>query len=159
MRLDILRHGLAMPSSPTGDADRVLSTEGGRAIRRLAATLMREHWRPTLALTSPYRRAVQTAALMLAELPDVTLETLEALVPDAVAGDLVAELGAWTEADAHLLLVTHQPLAGEFVNLLTNQSVSLAPGTLVEVACEWPLSVGAGRVLGIHRVPADETLG
>lgn len=153
IRLDVLRHGLALPSSPTGDQDRVLSEQGTLEIRRLAAALVREHWRPTLALTSPYLRARQTAALMLESLPEVALESLEALSPDVLTAELVTELAAWVEADAHLLLVTHQPLAGEFVNQLTNQSVSLAPGTLIELECELPLAAGAGRVVGIRRAP------
>jgi phosphohistidine phosphatase len=156
IRLDVLRHGLALPSSPTGDPDRVLSEQGILEIRRLAAALVREHWRPTLALTSPYLRARQTAALMLEALPEVMLESLEALAPDALTGDLVTELGTWVEPDEHLLLVTHQPLAGELVNRLTNQSVSLAPGTLIELRCELPLAASAGRVVGVRRAPAAE---
>lgn len=155
MRIDVLRHGHALATSPDGDAGRALSADGVRAIARLAETLRREGWAPTRAFTSPYRRARETAVLILENHATVPIELFPALVPESDPDALIESLAPWATPDAHLLLVTHQPLAGDFVKRVTSESLSIAPGTLVEIECDAPLRAGKGRATGVWRAPGS----
>jgi phosphohistidine phosphatase len=109
----ILRHGIAETAKPgQPDEDRALTGEGRKKLRAVLKVAARAGLKPALILTSPYRRAVQTA--------EIAAETLnyqnevapaQALEPGGQPEDV------WTEIRAHpecrqILLATHEPLAG-----------------------------------------------
>jgi phosphohistidine phosphatase len=107
MLLALMRHGAAKPAaSGRRDADRPLTPEGRRRLRRLVRALRQSRLRFDRLLHSPWRRAAETAELVtpLLEGP-ATAEPLLARPPGA---DLLACLGG-----ERPLLVGHQPWLGQ----------------------------------------------
>jgi phosphohistidine phosphatase len=111
MELYILRHGIA-EDAPAGqpDSDRALTAEGKKKLRALLRVVKDAKVAPTLILTSPYKRAVQTAQIAAEVLgyPGDLLRT-KALLPSASPTE------AWSEVRAHqgdpqVLLAGHEPL-------------------------------------------------
>lgn len=111
MQIYLLRHGIAEDGRPgLRDADRALTPEGMkklRAVLRLARTAGAQ---PSLILSSPYRRARETAEIASKELTyagDI-LQT-HALTPES------SPQAVWDEVRVHrgeqaLLLAGHEPL-------------------------------------------------
>jgi phosphohistidine phosphatase len=105
MEIYLLRHGIAEDGYP--DAQRALTAEGKEKLRKV---LKRSGAKPSLILTSPYRRAVETAEIA-AEVLGYTdeIERANALTPDG------SPTGVWDEIRAHkgetaILLASHEPL-------------------------------------------------
>ncbi len=65
MNVILVRHAIAEDAKPgQSDAARRLTEEGIEKFRRSAAGIANAHERPDAILTSPYRRAVETAAIL-----------------------------------------------------------------------------------------------
>src|SRR5207249_6891870 len=83
MILDLLRHGEAVAAGSGLDRDRPLSAAGMMSLHRLRRQLLETGWRPGRAFTSPYRRAMESAAILLQDLPTtIPPETLAELAPE-----------------------------------------------------------------------------
>ena len=126
----LLRHGKASGQAP----DAVLLPEGRAHLHRLGRHLASEGWRPVRIVTSPYRRALETAALVgdLLGLSEPAT-TLSDLVPESEPDDaLTAVLAAIDEADP-VLVVAHLPLLDRLLHHLTGEFPGFAPGTFAEV--------------------------
>ena len=62
MHVYILRHGIAEDERPgVGDAERALTVDGRRKLRYVLKSVAEAGSRPSLIMTSPLKRAVQTA--------------------------------------------------------------------------------------------------
>ncbi len=134
MDLFFLRHGEA-ESHAVNDAARCLTLGGERDVQGVIASRRAELAAIDIIVTSPYRRALQTAKIA-ARVLDFERELL-------VTGQL--EPGAEPQAlfrfiddlDARsVLLVTHQPLVGNVVSLLSGDTDCLATGTANLVALQ-----------------------
>lgn len=146
--LDLLRHGQALPGSPTGDHGRPLAPTGRLTLERLGARLEREGARYDCVLASPLVRATQSAAAVLGAFPThPPVETLGELAPDSTPTALLAALRSLEVADGHALLVGHQPLLGQLALLLTGTETTFAPGSLVRIECHRGPVAGSGRIL------------
>lgn len=112
MRLFVMRHGLAMdrddPSCPP-DPERPLTAKGVIRTRRASRGLAILGAVPSLVLTSPYLRAVQTAEVAADELGlgAESMRETDALRPERGPGDIFAELADLP--DDEVLLVGHAP--------------------------------------------------
>jgi phosphohistidine phosphatase len=128
MELYLLRHGIAEDASPTGrDADRALVPEGKRKLREILKTAAKAGVKPDLILSSPYKRAQETALIAAKEL-GYEHEILESnsLVPNAHPQEL------WEEVRVHrttprLLIASHEPLLSSAAAFLLN-----APGMMID---------------------------
>jgi phosphohistidine phosphatase len=124
----LVRHGIAGPA-PAGmsDSDRRLTAEGRRRMRRVALGLKRLGVAPDIILSSPLRRALETAAIVAPVLGnDLAIETYVPLAPGHVPTELLRGLGHYRKAQ-RLLLVGHQPSLGQLLShLLTGSSALLA---------------------------------
>jgi phosphohistidine phosphatase len=146
--LDVLRHGEAEPAGSRGDSARELSSAGRRAITELTQGLAREAWRPDRIFSSPLARARQTAQIVRAGIPDAPeIEELYELLAETDPSDTLAALQAMNVVTGHVLLVTHQPLAGRLAALLTGEAPGFSPGTLVRIECAAGLQPDRGRVV------------
>jgi phosphohistidine phosphatase len=150
-RIDLLRHGAAVPAGPGGDALRALSAEGAATIRMLAAALARSDWRPERAFSSPLTRARETTTILLREAgvsPPVSImpELATARTPEDLALAVATALGS----ARHVLLVGHQPLLGELVGYWTGKPSALAAGEFVSVGFIGEPAPRAGRVAERH---------
>ena len=69
MEIYLLRHGIAEDRSSTGrDSDRRLTDEGRAKLRRVLERVHQAGVRPSLILSSPYKRALETAEIAAHEL-------------------------------------------------------------------------------------------
>ncbi len=148
LRIDLLRHGLALPAGPSGDATRALAPEGVASLRALAALLARAGWRPDHAFTSPLARARETATIVLRE-AGVAIEAavLGELEPEREPANVSIALSAEIGAARRVLVVGHQPLLGRLAGYWTRTPVPLAPGELLGVEFDARPVSGAGRIV------------
>jgi phosphohistidine phosphatase len=146
--LDILRHGEAEPAGSGGDAVRPLSLAGRGVVAALAAGLAMEGWRHERIFSSPMLRARHTAEIVRDATPDAAaIERMDELLPERDPSDVLAVLGAHGATAGHVLLVTHQPLAGRLAALLTGDAPAFRPGTLVRIECAAGPGPGSGRLI------------
>jgi phosphohistidine phosphatase len=119
MELYILRHGIAEDTSSTGrDEDRKLTAEGRKKLRQILKAASHAGVQPSLVLTSPYVRAVETSRIAAEELAysgDV--------IPSATLTPGGRPEDVWTEIRTHsdapqLLLSSHNPLCAELAGYL-----------------------------------------
>ncbi len=129
MQVYILRHGIAEDVKPGGnDPDRALTNEGRKKLREVLRAAERADVVPSLIVTSPYLRAVQTAEVVIEVLGYANdLLRTEALIPSADPEDL------WEEIRVHqgvmqLMLVGHEPMLSQLVAFLLN-----SPSLMVDV--------------------------
>lgn len=121
MQLYLLRHAIAEESRPgQSDRDRALVPEGRKKLKEVLRLARQADTAVSLILTSPYRRARETAD-MVADLLSTEAELLESstLQPDGRA-DLI-----WQEVRAHksmdsIMLVSHEPLMSAVAAHLLN---------------------------------------
>ena len=139
MRVYILRHGIAEDAPPGGaDADRALTQEGKQKLRSVLDRARRAGACPSIILTSPLKRAVETAE-MAASILDVAddLVRTNALVPSGSPERVWKEIRA-RKAD-EVLIAGHEPLLSTLVAFLLGCDalmVRMKKGALVCVDVE-----------------------
>ncbi len=125
MDLYLVRHAIAEDRSldqPIPDADRALTPEGIKKMRRNARALRRLAVDIDAVWTSPLERAAQTADIVAAELGiSSRLSALDALAPTGSFDAVVEELRLHAEFRG-VALVGHQPYLGEFASYLLTGS-------------------------------------
>ena len=113
MQIYLLRHGLAEDGKPDSrDADRALTSEGKKKLREVLRHAHAAGMQPELILTSPYKRAVQTAEVAAAVLgyEEQILRT-KVLQPASDPHDVWEEIRVHSHSK-EILLVGHEPLFG-----------------------------------------------
>lgn len=111
MHVYLLRHGIAEDErAGIPDADRGLTLDGRRKLRHVLKSVAEAGSKPSLILSSPFKRALQTAELAASTL-QYTKEILrtKVLVPNS------SPESVWDEIRAHrteegIMLVGHNPL-------------------------------------------------
>jgi phosphohistidine phosphatase len=140
MQIYLLRHGIAEEQRPGHpDAERALTSEGRDKLRRVLKRARAAGAGPSLILSSPYRRAIETA--------DVAVEVLgyagkvvrtRALTPDASPFDVWEELRTHKDEPA-ILLASHEPLMSSLAAFLMDSPsmhVDMKKAALVRVDCD-----------------------
>jgi phosphohistidine phosphatase len=140
MQVYILRHGIAEDVKPGGnDPDRALTNEGRKKLREVLRAAERADVVPSLIVTSPYLRAVQTAEVVIEVLGYANdLLRTEALIPSADPEDL------WEEIRVHqgvmqLMLVGHEPMLSQLAAFLLNSPslmIDVKKGALLRIDIE-----------------------
>lgn len=111
--------------------------EGAEQLRRLAAVLVAEGWRPAAVATSPYRRAMESAEIMVSALaPGTETYVLRELRPDVEPEDAFDAMLGVAPLASPLLVVSHLPLVARLAHDLVGEDLGFSPGTLVEIARE-----------------------
>jgi phosphohistidine phosphatase len=145
MEIYILRHGIADDAAAgQPDSERALTSDGRKKLRSVLRTAASAGVAPSLILTSPYKRAVQTAQIAV-ELFDYKGELLrtKALEPNS------SPKMVWDEIRVHkdevrILLVGHEPLFGRLMAYLLG-----SPELQVE------FKKGALACIELDRFPAE----
>jgi phosphohistidine phosphatase len=122
MNLYILRHAIAVePGTPgyENDADRPLTPDGERKLRRIARGMRRLDLDFDLILSSPFVRARQTAegvakVLKLKE----KLQFTDTLTPGGNTQQLIELLQRYQPVAENVVLVGHEPYLSGLVSLL-----------------------------------------
>ena len=111
MQIYLLRHGIADDGKPgRPDSERALTSEGRDKLRRVLKRARTADCSPSLILTSPYVRAVETAEIAAQVLGyRGKLVKTDALVPDASPQKAWEELRLHKD-EASVLLASHEPL-------------------------------------------------
>jgi len=139
LRVYVLRHGIAEDAPPGGsDADRALTQEGKQKLRRVLERARDAGADPGLILTSPLKRAVETAEIAATVLRGGSeLVRTNALLP---AG---SPERVWKEIRAHkveeLLIAGHEPLLSGVVAYLLGSpavQVNMKKAALVSIELE-----------------------
>ena len=111
MEVYLLRHGDAEPAPEGGsDTERSLTGIGRHDVRRVVSAAKIAHVCPSLILSSPYKRALETAQLA-ADLLDYKgrIRTATSLVPDSSPPALWDEIRGVRD-ETCVLLAGHEPL-------------------------------------------------
>jgi len=136
MRLYFLRHGRAVARDEWGgdDAQRPLTEEGVELVRAEADSLRRMTLDPTVIITSPLVRAVQTAD-SVAERLDLRGRLLhDERLAVGLDLDTLEELVRENDHAAAILFVGHEPDFSEIISGLTGGSrIVLKKGALARV--------------------------
>ena len=138
MRIYLMRHGLAIdrddPDCPA-EAERYLTPKGIERTRAVAAGLAEMGIRPSVLLSSPYVRAVQTGEIVCEAL-DIDAKNLhasDALKPEAKPARIAEELGRLTAEE--VICFGHAPHLDDFIAYAVRAA---APFTILKkagVAC------------------------
>lgn len=140
VELYLLRHGIAADGEAgQPDADRPLTAEGRKKLRSILRSAAAAGVSPSLIMTSPYRRAVQTAQLA-AEVFGYRGDVLRtnALVPGS------SPQAVWDEVRVHrdhgqILLSSHEPLmsaAAAFLLGCAALTVEFKKGSIARIDLE-----------------------
>jgi phosphohistidine phosphatase len=140
MQIYLLRHGIAedvRPGQP--DSERALTAEGRERLRRVLKRAQAAEVNPDAILSSPYRRALETAAVAAEALGCKSqIERTRALVPEASPYDAWEQIRA-RRPDASLLLASHEPLMSSLAALLLGcpaLQVDMKKAALVRIDCD-----------------------
>jgi phosphohistidine phosphatase len=113
----VIRHGVAEEGVDGGDRERALTTAGRAVMQRCAAGLAATAPRPTCILSSPYRRARETADIVAAAFGGVQVIEERALGAGATPADILGALVACCRGDrGAVALIGHEPDLGRFVS-------------------------------------------
>jgi phosphohistidine phosphatase len=118
MKLYLVRHAIAEDSGAgKNDAERALTEAGKERMARATAGLRKLNMQPALILTSPLRRARETAEILADGLGGVEVEFVPELSP---GGELAAIVALLRKQSRHpeIALVGHQPGLGQLASLL-----------------------------------------
>lgn len=128
MDLVLWRHAEAESGEP--DEGRKLTSKGEKQARRVAEWLHNRLPDTAKILSSPARRAQQTAQA-LSEVSHRKVKTLDALAPDSTVDEILVAVG-WTAGKGTLVVVGHQPTLGRIASRL-----------LAGEERDWPVKKGA----------------
>jgi phosphohistidine phosphatase len=140
VQIYLLRHGIAEDGKPgRPDSERALTGEGKEKLRRVLKRARAADCAPSLILSSPYRRAVETAEVA-AEVLGYRKDVLNtrALIPESSPHDV------WDEVRVHrdelaILLASHEPLMSALTAYLlrcAGLQVDMKKAALLRVDCE-----------------------
>jgi len=140
MEIYLLRHAIAEDAAPgLPDADRALTPEGKEKLRRVLKRARQAAVSPSLILTSPYRRALETAEIAAESLGyEGRLISTVTLVPDASPHDLWEEIRS-RRGERAILLASHEPLMRSTTSFLLGApalQVDFKKAGLVRLDCD-----------------------
>jgi len=137
VQIYLLRHGIAENSTP--DSDRALTAEGREKLRRVLARGRDADVAPSLILSSPYRRAIETAEIA-AEVLNYRgkVVKIRELLPEASPYDTWEQIRKHPDESA-ILLASHEPLMSSLAAFLLACPalvVDMKKAALMRVDCE-----------------------
>lgn len=136
MELYILRHGIAEERGKGDDAARALTPAGREKLRRVLERAKKAGVSPSLILTSPYRRALETA-----EMAAKTLDYRKKIVQTDVLLPEAAPDALWEEVrrrrhEGVLLAAGHEPMLSATIAWILGApgiKIDLKKGALVRI--------------------------
>jgi len=140
MEIYLLRHGIAEDHASSGrDADRRLTEEGRQKLRRVLERAHGAGVSPVLILSSPYKRAVETAEIAAHELGyEGKILRVDALTPDSSPSRIWNEIREHRDT-ASVLLAGHEPVFSATVAFIlgsAREMVDFKKGGLVRIDVE-----------------------
>jgi phosphohistidine phosphatase len=140
MNLYLVRHGeaAALGGKVVRDADRPLTVKGEHDIAAMGEALSHMDGDVGVILSSPLRRAVQSAGILAsAHAGRVPVTLTDHLAPGFLPGELMAEILSLGAA-VSVIAVGHQPDLGRLISHLVGDasllSVAIPPGTAARIS-------------------------
>lgn len=140
MEIYLLRHGIAEDAGPGHpDSERALTSEGREKLRRVLKRARAGGVSPSLILSSPYKRAIQTAeeaAEVLAYKGKI--RRTHALTPNSSPHEIWNEIRECRQ-ETEILLASHEPLMSSLASFLLNSpalAVDMKKAALLRVECD-----------------------
>ncbi len=140
MQLYIMRHGIADEGQPgQSDSERALTADGKKKLRDVLKLARAVRVDPTLILTSPYRRALETAQMaadVLGYKGDIVRS--DTLIPAAKPESVWDELRLHGD-ETQVLLAGHDPLFSYLTGYLLrcpNLQIDFKKGAIVRIDLE-----------------------
>jgi phosphohistidine phosphatase len=140
MEIYLLRHGIAEDAhAGQPDAERELTPEGRDKLRRVLKRARAAGVAPAVILSSPYRRAMETASIAAEalEYKGKVVET-QALVPNAAPQEAWEEIRSRHD-ESGVLLASHEPLMSSLAAFLLGSptvAIDMKKAALVRIDCE-----------------------
>ena len=140
MQIYLLRHGIAEDGrAGQPDSERALTDDGRDKLRRVLRRARTADLNPGMILSSPYRRAVETAAVA-AEVLGYKGQVVRtrALAPEASPFDAWEEIRKRKDEVA-ILLASHEPLMSSLASFLLDSPammVDMKKAALVRIDCD-----------------------
>ena len=129
MNLYLLRHGIAAEPGVAGskpDSERPLTAKGEDRLRKAAKAMAEMDLAYDLILSSPFRRAKQTAEIMAKNFKlQKKLAFSDDLTPAGNPRLLIQQLNQLRPEPENVLLVGHEPYLGKLIALLATGNTSL----------------------------------
>jgi phosphohistidine phosphatase len=124
MELFILRHGEAGQRSSSSDTTRPLTSAGKAEILEIAKALKTIGLKFDLVVTSPLKRAYDTA-MLVSDVFNIgsKVQVWNELAPEGKRSEVYHKISTIRE-EYSVLIVGHQPLLGEMVNDIIHKSKS-----------------------------------
>lgn len=148
MKLYLLRHGKSPSPLEAGvktDAERPLSHDGRDDARKAARFLLAQGAKPEIILSSPLRRALQTAHEAAQVLKGPEPRIYDPLSNQISGTELLRKVCAEEgRPNREVLLVGHQPQLGDLASFLTSRMYDLKPAGLIALESE---RSGGGKLL------------
>jgi phosphohistidine phosphatase len=121
MQIYLLRHGIAEDAAPgQPDSARALTPEGKDKLHRVLKRAAKADVGPTLILSSPYKRALETAEIAAEVLAyKGKIVRTNALVPESSPFDTWEEIRSRKD-EKSVLLSSHEPLMSSLAAFLLN---------------------------------------
>jgi phosphohistidine phosphatase len=140
VQIYLLRHGIAEDGAPgRPDSERALTSEGLEKLNRVLHRARSAGLTPSLILSSPYRRALETAEAAVEVLKyEGKIVKTRALVPDASPFDTWEEIRQHPQESA-ILLASHEPLMSALAAFLLASPalvVDMKKAALLRVDCD-----------------------
>jgi phosphohistidine phosphatase len=135
MKLYLIRHGhapTALEAGVSSDAERPLSEKGVAQAKRAGEKLRQRGCAPSAFLTSPLKRALQTAELVSGALSSEP-RIYPPLANEIPGTELLERLEADGLSCPALALVGHQPQLGELAHHLTGAAFDLRPCGIIAI--------------------------
>jgi|KBSMisStaDraftv2_1062788.scaffolds.fasta_scaffold49520_3 phosphohistidine phosphatase len=135
MEIYILRHGEAeMRETGQADSDRKLTVYGKRDLKAVLKVARKLGVAPQVILSSPLRRAQETAKIAAEILHSKHVVETKSLVPDASPELVWKEIGGLQKVDS-ILIAGHNPHLGSLMAMLLEAAlmVDLKKGALVRI--------------------------
>jgi phosphohistidine phosphatase len=146
MELYLLRHGDAEPRQVSApDAERALTPKGKRDVNAITEQARIGNVRPDVVLTSPLRRAKETAAIAQKRMGVKRLLETKVLLPDTPPESVWKELSSLEGAE-QVLLAGHEPCLSRLAQFLLRAKfgMDLKKGAMLRITIP---RTGGGGVL------------
>jgi phosphohistidine phosphatase len=129
--LYILRHGIAVTRGDAAyplDSDRPLTPKGIKRTRRIADGMRRLKISFDVMVTSPYKRALETAFVVARQYgAGQSIQTSPALAAEVLPEEVIRVLQEKYASTKELLLVGHEPQLSALISTLTSGSAGARP--------------------------------
>ncbi|MEO8368577.1 MAG: histidine phosphatase family protein [Candidatus Solibacter sp.] len=140
MQIYLLRHGIAEDAAPgRPDSERPLTSEGRERLRRVLKRARTADCAPSVILSSPYKRALETSAVAAEVLAyEHQIVKVPSLVPDGSPEEVWQEIRRRPN-ERSILLSSHEPLMSTMVAFLLDSPallVDMKKATLVRIECD-----------------------